>query len=842
MASLPAGTVTLLFTDIEGSTKLARRLGGGYQHVLAAHRLALRDVFAAHNGIEIDTQGDSFFVAFARAHDAAAAAADAQRALADGDVRVRIGIHTGEPTLAEGGYYVGVDLSRAARICAAAHGGQVLLSRATRDLVADDVKTRDLGEHLLKDIEAPERLYQLLGPGLEQRFPPPRASSPGNLPRTRTGFYGRRRELDDIRRLLAGDAPVVTLTGPGGVGKTRLAVEAAREASDSFDDGAFFVSLAAARASDLSAALAQTLEVTEQAGESAIDALHRRLESSQVLLVLDNFESALDAAPQVAALTERCPRLKILATSRERLHLGAEHEYRLDPLDASDASDLFAARASAARPDLDVDAQRADVDAISRKLDGLPLALELAAAWARVLPLETILGRLGERLSLLTGGARDLPERQRTLAATIDWSYAHLDDDERLAFLTLAVFAGGASLEAVETVLESRGRTLELLTSLRDKSLLIIRTADDGSPRFTMLETIREFAFARLADLGLEDETRRQHAHYFRDLAAGAEAEIQGPSSRRALQQLAVEHHNLRTALAWAVDAGDGETLLRFVGALWRFWYVRGHLTEGRSWLERALVDQAQPDELRAPALRGASVLAAISGDLDSARELAESLVTARQALGVDEDIAGALVVLANVTAALGEQDEAAEIYSEAASHARRAGARPALAGIMSNFGYLALLRHDPAAARETCREAAALFEELGFGEEAAGAWLNAAAAELLLDSVDEARVAWARSLDGYVDLQHAEGVAYCLDTAAAIAAHAGDARRAAILAGAAGAARERTGGSLPPLEQRLRDETVATVAAALGAEEFTTALAEGAAFQPDEAVALARE
>ena len=290
---------------------------------------------------------------------------------------------------------------------------------------------RDLGEHLLKDIDAPERLYQVVVPGLEQRFPPPRAASPGNLPRTRTGFYGRRRELDDIRRLLEGDAPVVTLTGPGGVGKTRLAVEAAREASDSFDDGAFFVSLAAARASDLSAALAQTLEITEQAGESAIDALHRRLESSQVLLVLDNFESharcgaAGGRAHRALPAAEDARDQPRAAASRRRARVPARSARR-----PRRVRSLRGARFGA-RPDLDVVGQRADVDAISRKLDGLPLALELAAAWARVLPLETILGRLGERLSFLTGGARDLPERQRTLAATIDWSYALLDDAEQ---------------------------------------------------------------------------------------------------------------------------------------------------------------------------------------------------------------------------------------------------------------------------------------------------------------------------------------------------------------------------------------------------------------------------
>ena len=390
MPSLPAGTVTLLFTDIEGSTKLARRLGDGYRHVLASHRNVLRDAFAEHNGVEVDTQGDSFFVAFGRAHDAVAAAAAAQRALADGDVRVRIGIHTGEPTLAEGGYYVGVDLSRAARICAAAHGGQVLLSRATRDLVGDDVEIRDLGEHLLKDIEAPERLYQLVVPGLRAAVPARRAPRrPATCRAPAPASTAAATSSTRSAVLLAGDAPVVTLTGPGGVGKTRLALEVARESSDSFEDGAFFVSLAAARASDLSAALAQTLEVTEQAGESAVDALYRRLESSQVLLVLDNFESALDAAPQVAALVERCPRREGARRRAASASTSArEHEYRLDPLGESDASDLFAARASAARPDLDVDAQRDDVEAICRQLDGLPLALELAAAWARILPLD----------------------------------------------------------------------------------------------------------------------------------------------------------------------------------------------------------------------------------------------------------------------------------------------------------------------------------------------------------------------------------------------------------------------------------------------------------------------
>jgi tetratricopeptide (TPR) repeat protein len=366
------------------------------------------------------------------------------------------------------------------------------------------------------------------------------------------------------------------------------------------------------------------------------------------------------------------------------------------------------------------------------------------------------------------------------------------------------------------------------------------RTADDGAPRFAMLATIREFALARLAEQGRETDVRRRHAHYFRDFAEREEHEIQGHQQARVLQQLSVEHGNLRAALEWAAEAGEDETLARLAAALWRFWFARGHLSEGRTWLGRA-VAVGDDAETRARALRGASVLTAVAGDLDEARRLANELVAARRELGSDAGIASALVVLANIEADLGEQEAAASLYEEAAARARQADARPSLAGIMSNLGYLALLRDDPAAARATCREAAALFEELGFGEEAAGAWLNAAAAELLLGELDEARTAFARSLDRYVDLQHAEGVSYCLDTAAAIAAHGGEARRAAVLAGAAAAARERTGGTLPPLERRLRDQTTATVEAALGPEAFVAALDEGTALEPQVAVALAR-
>ena len=354
MTGLPSGTVTLLFTDIEGSTQLARKLGPRYDELLAGHRRLLRDAIASHGGTEVDTQGDAFFVVFAGAHGAVAAAADMQRAFAeqstDDAVRVRIGIHTGEPTLTADGYYVGVDLTRASRICAAAHGEQVLLSHVTRDLVLDEVETRDLGEHLLKDIDAPERLFQLLGTGLRSDFPPPRARAPGNLPRIRSLFVGRERELEEIAKLLSGTGQMVTLTGSGGVGKTRLALERARFSRDAFRDGTFFIGLASARSeADVASAIARALDIDEQAGEPLLETLARRLRDSEALLVLDNFESVVTAAPFVSELVTRCPKLKVLSTSRERLHLRDEREFRLEPLPTVAAEELFADRAAVSR-------------------------------------------------------------------------------------------------------------------------------------------------------------------------------------------------------------------------------------------------------------------------------------------------------------------------------------------------------------------------------------------------------------------------------------------------------------------------------------------------------------
>jgi class 3 adenylate cyclase len=421
---LPSGTVTFVFTDIEGSTRLLHELGERYGAVLADHRRTLRSAFGQHGGVEVDTQGDALFVAFANASDAVTATAEAQRALRGGPVRVRMGIHTGQPTVGEEGY-VGIDVHRGARVCAAGHGGQVLMSRSTRELVGAGIDVIDLGEHRLKDLKNPEWLFQLSGPGLESDFPPLKSLSNTNLPAEASSLIGRERELAELNGLLRQDTVrLLTLTGPGGTGKTRLALRLAARTVEHFKNGVFFVALAAVREPELVlATIAQTLGVKQNGTETLLESLGQHFERKSILLVLDNFEQLLAAASDVAQLLRSAPDLKIVTTSRERLHLNGEHEYAVQPLTADDARDLFYERALAAGRRIETDEDATAVSAICERLDGLPLALELAAARVAVLSPRALLVRLQQRLPLLVGGAHDLPSRQRTLAATIAWSY-----------------------------------------------------------------------------------------------------------------------------------------------------------------------------------------------------------------------------------------------------------------------------------------------------------------------------------------------------------------------------------------------------------------------------------
>src|SRR5690348_1442001 len=475
MRELPRGTVTFLFTDIESSTRLLREEPESYARHLAEHRAALRDSFKRHHGVEVDTQGDAFFVAFSRTSDAVAAAEDAQRAIDGSPVRVRIGIHTGEPVVTDEGY-VGLDVHRAARIAAAGHGGQILLSQSARDLVGrNDV--RDLGQHRLKDLPAPERIYQLGG----GEFPPLRSLHATHLPVPVTPFVGRKRELEEARSLLSRDGVrLVTLTGAGGSGKTRLALEAAAAVADAFEDGVWWVPLSGVSTpEDLMPAVGRVLG----RGHAA-----ETIGSGRILLLLDNFEHIIAAAPDVSTLLADCAHLVVLVTSRERLALQGEHVYAVPVLAREDSLQLFRARADAAGSGLEPNPR---LDELCARLDDLPLAIELAAARTSLLTIDQILERLGSRLDLLRRAGRDTETRHQTLRATIEWSYELLNRDERHLFAALSVFPGTWTIEAAESV---AGATVDLLQSLLDKSLVL----RSQSGRFAMLETVRDFAAEHL--------------------------------------------------------------------------------------------------------------------------------------------------------------------------------------------------------------------------------------------------------------------------------------------------------------------------------------------------------
>ena len=638
MVELPSGTVTFLFSDVEGSTRLLVDLGEAYLGALADHRRAMRIAFDSHGGVEVDTQGDSFFVAFSRATDAVAAAADTQSALAAGPMRVRVGLHTGEPVLTDSGY-VGIDVHRAARIAAAGHGGQVLLSQSTRDLVDADV--RDLGMHRLKDLSAAERLYQL-GKG---EFPPLRTLQQTNLPVQPTRLVGRARELADVLGFLRDHTALLTLTGAGGSGKTRLALHAAAEIADEFPDGVWFVALAPLTEPWLvDATVAGVLGVPGDVAE--------HLRSKRLLLVLDNFEHLLAAATWVSDLLLVAPEVCVLVTSRERLGLAAEQEYSVPTLPLADAVNLFVDRARRLEPAFEADEH---VSAIVQRLDGLPLALELAAARVKVLSAAQIHQRLRESLDVLSGGTRDAPDRQRTLRATVEWSLVPLSVRERAAFSRLAVFEGSFALESAEGVAAA---DLDTLASLVDKSLL--RSLPEG--RFFYLEPIRDIALEYLHASGEEDELRDREAAYLLRLLPYREG-LKGAEQIAWNKLLAAEHANLRATLGWLIEHD------RYGDALWLLHTTQFHwesraVEEGYRWCVVALEGPA-PSDLRGNVFRRGAQWAALTGKTDEALALATEGLTLARASGDPHALRWGLSVVGMVRGLRGEYDEGRALYEE---------------------------------------------------------------------------------------------------------------------------------------------------------------------------------
>ena len=616
---LPTGTVTFLFTDVEGSTRLLQEYGTGYADLLGEHRTALREAFTRYDGVEVDTQGDAFFVAFARATNAAAAAAAAREALSGGPIRVRMGIHTGEPQLTDEGY-VGIDVHRAARIAAAAHGGQIVLSATTQRLLQGDARIRDLGEHRLKDLVDAERLFQLG----DSEFPPLRTLDATNLPIVSIPLVGREREVEELAALLSDGTRLLTVSGPGGTGKTRLALQVAAELVGTLHDGVFWVPLAG-----LSDAELVPSEIARTVG--APDDLAGFLRGRELLVLLDNFEHLLDAAPAVSALLASSSGLRVLVTSRMPLRLSAEQEYRLEPLPDGDAATLFVQRARGVGRALTADANVAE---ICRRLDGLPLAIELAAARTKLLAPERLLERLGSVLPLLTGGTRDAPERQRTLRATIEWSYDLLDPPAQALFARLAVFAGTFPLGAAEEV---AGANLDGLEALVDSSLV----KPIGDDRFLMLETIREYAAEKLAGSRDADEVRSRHAAFFTELAEEA-YEHRFDAEAEWSERLELDHDDLRVALDW-LGANDPGRALALAGALGWFWLSHGHLAEGRDRLGSAIGEVADESAHGARALTAAGALTARCGDAEAGRALLERGIEAWHALDNREELAAAL-------------------------------------------------------------------------------------------------------------------------------------------------------------------------------------------------------
>ena len=904
MRELPTGTVTLLFTDIEGSTRLLQRVGEHYSGLLEACRSLLHAAFLQFGGHEVDTQGDACFVAFARANDAVAAAVAGQSAIfthawPDGvTVRVRMGLHTGEPQRSAESY-VGLDVHYAARIMSAGHGGQVLLSQTTRDLVAyglpEGVSLLDLGWHRLKDLQQPGQLFQLAIAGLPADFPSLKTldSSPHNLPIQPTPFIGREKEVDAVQQLLLRqEVHLVTLTGPGGVGKTRLALQVAAEIAEHFPDGMWFVSLAPISDPNLVIpAIIQTLGLREAREQSQMDHLKGALHEKKTMLLLDNFEQVVSAANQIADLLAVCPQLSVLITSREGLHVRAEREFPVPALALPDAKQLpdpavlsqyeavalFIERAQAVQPDFAITGENAAaIVGICHRVDGLPLAIELAAGRSKLFAPQALLPRLENRLKVLIGGARDLPSRQQTLRGTIAWSYDLLDRAEKRLFRRLSVFVGGCTLEAAEAVSNANQDlgidVLHGVTSLVDKSLLRQETQADGDPRLLMLETIREYALERLAASGEAETFRRRHATFFLRLSEEAEPKIRSAERSTWRKRLEVEHDNLRAALRWTLENQEAEMGLSLAGALLAFWRVSNQDHEGRSWCEQVL---AQPGAkarttARAKALLAAGVMTRYLGDLQEAQRLLEESVSIGQEGGTagKRSLAHALTGLSHVALLQGNLGAARELGEESMRLFREVGEAWGTALALNFLGRATLEMGDLVAARVLLEESAALFRIIGDRQRLAlplnalglvalrqGDYVSARAhyEEALAvsqETGDEQYIAEALAYLGTVVLRvgdyqqslalylqslalnrvrgYKDGIAEDLAGVAEVANLTGQPERAAWLLGAVEALREVSGIRLSPLRQAEYDCTVGGIRAQLDEAAFAAAWAEG--------------
>lgn len=895
-----SATVTLLFIDMVGSTRLLADLPDAYPAILRDYRRLVSEAAAAQQGTLIDTAGEGLFFRFPAARGALLAAVAAQRSLREhawpegAHPEARIGIHTGEPLTSEESL-VGMDVHRAARICAAGHGGQILLSLTAHDLLGGeapgDVVLRDLGEHRLKDLPRPERVFQASAADLPSDFPPLRSLDnwPNNLPRQLSSFVGRTEELAAATARLA-TTPLLMLTGPGGVGKTRLALEMAAQAIDEFPDGAWLVELASlGDGSLIPETVASTLRVKEQPGVPLLTTLTQQLETRRVLLVFDNCEHVLDAAAEVIDdLLHACGNLRVLATSREALAIAGESLYpvpsmdvpdvasnpTIEQLEASDAVRLFVERARAMHPTFTLNEQNASpVAQICQRLDGIPLAIELAAARVKALPPEQIAARLDDRFRLLTGGSRMALPRHRTLKAALDWSFDLLSAAERAVFMRLSVFAGGFGLEAAESVcaggVVERAEVLDLLTRLIDRSLVAFDETT-AAARYRLLDTLQQYAQERLLEDVEAVAVRARHRDYMVDLVERIGPTLfAGPQAGGAVDALSREHENLRTALQWSDEdqAGAGAQL-RLTAGLWRYWEIGGHLEEGRGWLARALArTDGEVSELRATALAGLGSLAAQQGDFAAAEAAHDEALKTHRQLGNPTSIAYAASNLANVAAERGEFSRARELYEEAAAITRETGDARGMAFALLNLADVAarqgnvdearnlsddgiatfraegdlmgvalalgrgatfsLQNGDLDNARSRHEEALEIFRQFGDGRGVARTLMFLGDIAAVRGDLAEAEHLYRASLDQRRRLGDRGGLATACDRLARIAA-AAQPERAARLIGFADAQREAIGISLPPADASERDQLLASLEDRLGGGPLQTLRATG--------------
>jgi predicted ATPase/class 3 adenylate cyclase len=899
---LPTGTVTFLFTDIEGSTRLARDLGDAWPALLERHREIIRTALAAHGGIEVQTEGDGFFAAFTRAPAAVAATVRAQRDLAaepwpaDAQVRVRMGLHAGEGVTDMDGSYVGHDVHRAARVAGAAHGGQVLVSETVRALAAAtlpaDVTLRDLGEHRLKDLR-PQPLAQLVIAGLPAEFPPVRSLDlqPNNLPTQLTSFVGREKELAAAAGLLA-TTRLLTLTGPGGTGKTRLALHLAASVADDYPDGTWFVALEPLRDPTLVLpTVARTLGVFQKPADSALDALVTTVGDRRMLFVLDNFEQVIEAAADIGDLLRACPRARVIVTSRAVLRVSGEQEYvvpglpappdtsrlsrvELENLPATvrhpdpaglgqyEAVRLFIARAIAVRPEFRVTNENAPaVAGICARLHGMPLAIELAAARVKLLAPEQILERLEQQLGILTSTARDLPDRQRTLRGAIAWSCDLLDEPQRQLLARLSVFRGGWDLDAAEAVAGSDGATsvdvLDGLAALVDQSL--VRSIDESAaPRFDMFETIREFAEELLVAAGDAAATRETHARVFLGLAERLAPLLHGAGQREWLDHLEHDHDNLRAALSWATERPEPEMAVRLCYALWRFWQQRGYLEEARARLDRiAAQARALPAPLRARFAEARGGVAYWQADLVVAETCYDEAleIWRERAAGGDpadrRELANALYNRAFVTVAAvswtdqriaADRDRARAMLEEALAIYRELGDTAGEGNVVWGLGGLELYGHDAGRAEPWFRRSLELHRAAGNRTMEAWSLHMLGVTMIAQERIDEAAEASRHAVMHFRDAHDLAGLTLSFDVLAAVAVARGDQPRGGRLWGLARQLEEVSGAGLAAWDEAIFAGLPASPRARIEPAELERLAAEGAALPLADAVAYALE